>query len=418
MGKLAIFGGKKAVTNKLPSWPIVEEAEKNAIAELMDNGKWWMGEKVEEFEQRYAAFHDAKYGIACCNGTVAIEMALVACDIGAGDEVIVPPFSFIATASAVLTANAVPIFVDTEPGSFNIDANAIEAAITERTRAILPVHIAGLPCDMDAILKIAQKYNLRVIEDAAHSWGTQWKGKGVGSLSDGGTFSFQVSKNLASGEGGILITNNQEVADKAWTYHHIGRAKGGEWYDHPFLGTNYRLTELQAAILLCQLDRLERDTAKREQNAEILTRRLQSIPGVKTSRRDPRVTRRSWHMYELLFVPEEWEGATRAQFLAALEAEGVPCSAGYSKPLYQNDVFRKISAEKMGCPFTCPYRKAPPPDYNLLSLPNVERLSSQCFWLWHALLLGETALIEQTADAFEKVWSERKYLNNVKTTQN
>lgn len=413
MSQLAVFGGAKAVSRKCPAWPVVEETEKKAVAELMENGKWWMGEKVAEFERRYAAHHDAAFGVACCNGTVAIEMALVACGIGAGDEVIVPPYTFIASATAVLTANAVPVFADVEPDSFNLDPDAVEAVITERTRAILPVHFGGRPCDLDRILDLARRYGLRVIEDAAHSWGTQWKGKGAGSWSDGGTFSFQMSKNMTSGEGGILITNSEEVADKAWSYHHIGRVKGGQWYEHPLLGTNYRMTELQAAILLCQLDRLDRDVARREENAALLTRRIKDLPGFRCLNRDPRVTRRSWHMFDFFFVPEAWEGASRAQVLAALQAEGVPCSPGYGRPLYQHDFFRHIAAGKAGCPFTCPYRHAAPPAYDQLQLPNAEQVTQRCVWLPQNLLLGTEDLIGQVADALEKVWSARSELRRI-----
>ncbi len=415
MSELAILGGSKVVRLKMPAWPVVENAEKDAVAELMNSGRWWMGEKVEAFERRYAEYHDAAFGIACCNGTVAIEMALAGCGIGAGDEVIVPPYSFIATASAVVTANAVPVFADIEPDTLNLDTNAVEAAITDRTRAILPVHFGGLPCDLDRILEVARKHNLHVVEDAAHSWGTQWRGKGAGSWSDGGTFSFQMSKNMTSGEGGIFITSKQAVADRAWSYHHIGRVRDGQWYEHPLLGTNYRMTEFQAAILLCQLDRLESDVALRERNAEALNRRLAALPGFRLPRREPRVTRRAWHMYDVFFAPEHWEGASRAQFLAALQAEGVPCSGGYGEPLYRQGVFQRIAAGKAGCPFRCPFRNAPPPDYSRIRLPNAERAVQTSIWLPHAALLGTDDFIAQVSDAFEKLWTCRQELIRVKS---
>jgi dTDP-4-amino-4,6-dideoxygalactose transaminase len=412
MSKLAIFGGPAAVTIPAPDWPIVEESEIKAVNEVLSSGKWRMSGKVNEFQELFAKFQDTAFGVACSNGTVALEMAFKAFDIGAGDEVIVPPYTFIATATAVLRANAVPIFADLEPDSLNMDADSLEALITERTRAIVPVHFGGLPCDIDKINAIARKHNILVIDDAAHAWGTKWNGQGVGSHTDGATFSFQMTKNITAGEGGIFITNNEEAANMAWSYHHGGRSKDGGWHEHPVLGTNYRMTELQAAILTCQMERLDQHTTRRETAAAVLTQRLESLPGIKTIPRDKRVTRRAWHMYDLFFVPENWEGVSRNRFVDALNAEGVPCSGGYQLPIYRNGFFKEVPEGRKGCPFTCPYRDGPAPVYHELYLPNVERAIKRAVWLHHPLLLGGEKLANQIADAFEKIWENRKELSS------
>ncbi|MBU4212959.1 MAG: DegT/DnrJ/EryC1/StrS family aminotransferase, partial [Verrucomicrobia bacterium] len=332
--QLAIAGGKPVRTKPFPvKWPVIGKEERQNLLGVFDSGKWWYGEKVAEFERKYAAFQNARSGIACTNGTAALEIALLACGIGAGDEVIVPPYTFIATASAVLKVNAIPVFADIDLNTGNLDPKAAEKAITAKTKAIMPVHFAGLPVDMDAFKALARKHKLRLIEDACHSWGSQWKGKGTGAIGDCGVFSFQMSKNITSGEGGILLTDNEEIADAARSYSNCGRGKGQAFYEHYLLGSNLRMTELQAAILLGQLTRLKEQTIKRQKNAVLLDKGLKNIPGIALLKNDPRVTRRSYHIYIFRFVTEEWGGVSRETFLKALQAEGVPVSSGYPIPL-------------------------------------------------------------------------------------
>ncbi|MDD3927830.1 MAG: aminotransferase class I/II-fold pyridoxal phosphate-dependent enzyme [bacterium] len=201
MSKLALLGGIPARKEPFAAWPVIEAKDRDRLLEVFDSGKWWYGEKVKEFEEKYAAFQDAGYGVTCCNGTVALEVVLLACGIGAGDEVIVPPYTFMATASAVLKANAVPVFADIELDTCNLDLEDVARKITDKTKAIVPVHIGGLPVDMDAFLKLAKQHKLVLIEDACHSWGSKWQGKGTGAIGDCGVFSFQMSKNITSGEG-------------------------------------------------------------------------------------------------------------------------------------------------------------------------------------------------------------------------
>ena len=244
--KLAIEGGKPVRTDPWPSWPRWGEGEKRALIEVLESGRWGVGgPRVPELESRFAGMHDAKYAVACCNGTIAIQIALVAAGVKPGDEVITSPYTFMATALAALVVGATPVFVDVERGTHNIDPDAIEDAITARTTAIMPVHIGGRPANMDHILEIAARHGLKVIEDAAQAWLASWRGKGVGALGDVGTFSFQSSKNLNAGEGGLVLTNDEEIYQRAWSYHNCGRTIGGAWYEHEHAGLNYRLSEFQ-----------------------------------------------------------------------------------------------------------------------------------------------------------------------------
>jgi len=337
MANLAILGGKPVREKPFPSWPIFDEREEKILIEVLRSGKWGRvnGKKNEEFEEKFAKYHSAKFGITCTNGTAALEIALRAMDIGPGDEVIVPAYTFIATASAVLMVGAKPVFVDIDPETYNIDTKKIESAITPKTKAIIPVHLAGCPANMDDILNIAKKYNLRVLEDAAQAHGAEWRGKKVGALGDMGIFSFQSSKNMNAGEGGIILTNDEELAEKAWSYMNVGRSKKGEWYMHYYLSGNYRLTEFQAGILLAQLERLEDLMRIREENAKYLTEKLREVEGVEPLKIDDRVTRHAYHLYIFRYNPKYFKGLSKMDFVKAMNAEGIPLKPGYTVPLYK-----------------------------------------------------------------------------------
>lgn len=403
MGELAILGGKPVRTKPFPSWPVHDEKERKAVLEVLESGKWWYGEKVAAFERAYADYQDAKFGITCTSGTIGLEIALISCGVGAGDEVIVPPFTFVATATSVLKVNAIPIFVDIEGDTLNIDPGAIEAAITPRTKAIIPVHFAGLPADMDRINEIAKKHNLVVIEDACHSWGTKWRGKGTGALGHMGAFSFQMSKNITAGEGGIVLTDDEELADTARSYTNCGRGKGKPWYEHYLLGGNYRMTEFTAAILLCQLSRLQEQTERRMANAKILNEGLAEVPGIRTLKDDdPRVTQRSYHLYCLRLDSEALGGVTRERFMEAVRAEGVPVSPGYPHPLYKNPLFMQKGEGPKFCPRSCPYYDGDV-DYTSLNLPECEAVCRDTMWLTQNMLLGSAEDMKDIVTAFRKV---------------
>lgn len=396
---LAIDGGTPVRTRPWPPWPVFGEAEEQALLEVLRSGQWWSvgGSKVCEFEEAFARFHEAQFAVCVTNGTAALEVALRAARIGCGDEVIVPPYTFIATATAVLAVGATPVFVDVEEESLNIDPTKIEEAITPRTRAIIPVHIGGCPADMDGVLEVARKHNLLVIEDAAQAHAAEWKGRKVGAIGDMGCFSFQASKNLNAGEGGAVVTNSPHWADMVWSVHNVGRVRGGRWYEHHVLGSNFRMTEFQAAILLCQLQRLPEQTERRTRNAQILSQLLAQIPGIRPPQPDPRVTRHAYHLYIFRYNKEAFGGRSREEFIKALNAEGVPCSAGYV-PLYKERVFLNRPQSTDLC------QMSRWKDYSSVHCPVCERACyEEAVWLYQNMLLGDEQDMADIATAIAKV---------------
>ncbi len=399
---LAIDGGKPVCSKPWPDWPVWDEREEKAVLEVIRSGKWWYGNKIREFEEKFAAFQDAKYGVCCTSGTTALEICLVSLGIGAGDEVIVPAYSFVATVSAVLNANAVPVFAEIDLQTGNLDPTEAERLIGERTKAIIPVHVLGLPCDMDRLKDISKKYDVRIIEDACHSWGSKWKGKGTGALGECGAFSFQASKNITSGEGGIILTDSRKIADKARSYTNSGRGLDDPWYEHYLLGGNHRLTEFQAALLLAQLSRLEEHVTKRQENAHYLNSRLNRIEGVETIKEDPRVTRRSYHGYLFRYIEEEWDSVSIQMFLSALRAEGIPCSTCWTQPLYRLPLFRRKGTGPAYCPISCPYF-GKEVDYTQTCCPNTEKLCKEGVLIPHPVLLAEREDMDMITEAIEKI---------------
>ena len=405
--KLAIHGGPKIRSRPFTAWPIYGLEEEKRLLQVLHSGKWGKlnGPEVNEFERGFAAMHGAKHGIAVVNGTVSLQIALLAAGISAEDEVIVPPYTFLSTASAVIEVNAVPVFVDLDLETCNIDPKAIEAAITPRTRAIIPVHFAGQPVDLDEILSLAARHNLTVIEDAAHAHGALYRGRPVGALGHLGSFSFQSSKNLTSGEGGIITTNDDVLAAACDCIHNCGRRPGGLWYEHHVMSGNYRLGEFQGAILNCQLTRLEAQTQTRDRNGTYLAAKLREIPGVYPQRRTPECTRHSYHLFWLRIDPAEF-GAPRLAVLEALNAEGIPIARGYAWPLYQQPLFR----DKAFGPYIP--QAAATFDFREVHCPNCETIcSDQGAWLEQSLFLGPREDMDDIARAFAKIHENRQTLN-------
>src|SRR3954454_1232957 len=292
---LALNGGEPVAKRDWPAWPVWDDAERKGLNEVLESGKWWFGEKVKRFEDAFAAFHKVRFGISCTNGTAALEIGLRALGIVHGDEVIVPPYTFVANASAVVNVGGIPVFADIEPDTLCLDPADVERKITPRTNVIIPVHVSGRFADMDGLTRVAAKHGLAILEDAAHAWGSMLDGKGPGTIGRCATFSFQISKNITAGEGGIVLTNDEALAELCRSYSHCGRRSGSNWYDHDYLGSNLRMTEFQAGLLLAQLSRLESQIAQRERSAVILDRRLRGLPGIRLIRPEPRMTRRSYH---------------------------------------------------------------------------------------------------------------------------
>lgn len=401
MSELAILGGPKSCDFDWPSWPVWGEEEREALSSVLESGQWWYGEKVKEFECKFAEFQDAAFGVTASSGTTALEAALIAVGVGAGDEVIVPPYTFVATATAVLRVNAIPVFADIEPDTFCIDPEDVVRKVTDKTKAIIPVHLAGHVADMGRLREIAEKHDLYIVEDACHAWGSQWKGMGVGSLSHCGVFSFQVSKNICSAEGGIMLTNQEWIADKCRSFTHCGRSKTGAWYEHYIMGSNLRLTEFQAGLLLAQLTRLENQTIKRMDSVDIIEGIIRGVPGLKLVRGDKRMTRRSYHFYPFR-LDLEYLGITRDEFVDACQAEGIPASAGYVRPLYKNPLFLNNSDGPENCPLSCPYygKKV---DYASVCCPVCEEVCNDTCWLPHTTLLAGKENVLSMAHGIRKI---------------
>lgn len=279
------------------------------------------------------------------NGTVAIEAALLALGIGFGDEVIVSDYTFVASASAVVATNAVPIFCDIDPESFVMDVDKIEDLITERTKAIIPVHLGGNAVEMDKLVHIAQKYNLKIVEDCAHAQGSRYKGKRLGNWGDAGTFSFQASKVLTSGEGGAIVCNNDELAEIIYSIIDCGRKKNHNSYEHFIYGTNYRMSEFLGALLRSQFKNFPEQHKSRNVNAKYFSKRLNEIEGVKTMKPTPGTTELGWYIFPIVFKPEKFGGITKEQFYTHLNRRGIPVDNCYP-PLHSLLCFKKIALRK------------------------------------------------------------------------
>lgn len=402
MAQLAINGGEKTIRRPLgKAWPIFDEREEQALIEVLHSGIWWRGGyrgeekgKVAQFEDAFAAYQDAKYAVAVTNGTAALECALKSAGVERGVEVLVPALTFVASATAIALVNGIPVFVDVDPGTFNIDPDAMEAAITPQTKAAVVVHNGGYPADMDRIQAIAQKHGITIVEDAAHAHGSEWRGKRVGALSGLGTFSFQAFKALTAGEGGAVITNDEELAQKAFSFHNIGRVAGRPFYEFHRLASNLRMTEWQAAILLTQLSRLDEQIATRERNTQYLAKGLQEIPGVAPIARDERVTRWSFYYWNFLYDTDAFEGVPRDRFLEAMRAEGVPINIGaHGGPIYRNPIFETMT-DIAGVPV----------DFREVECPRAEHaFANVALSITHAAFLGEQEDMDLILEAVRKV---------------
>ena len=350
-------------------------------------------------ERAFPEFHQARHGCAVSSGTTALQVALEAAGVGVGDEVVIPSYTFVATAAAVALVGAVPVFVDVTPDTYCIDVTAVEAAVTERTRAVIAVHLAGQPADLDGLTILCKKHGLRLIEDAAQAHCAEWKGRRVGAIGDLGTFSFQASKNLNAGEGGFVVSDDDALADAAWSIHNCGRSRSGEWYEHPLIGGNYRMTEFQAALLLSQMRNLEPQADLRSKNAALLADHLSDIEGIEPLLVDDRVTRHAYHLYVLRYDGAAFGGATRDRFIEALCAEGVPGAAGY-RPLYREPAFQERFRDY---PLDSPAFGGKP-DYSQVDCPVTERIcADEAVWLTQNLLLGSEQDIAHIAEAVRKI---------------
>jgi dTDP-4-amino-4,6-dideoxygalactose transaminase len=405
MGKLAITGGPQTYTDFWPAWPVYTDEDRQALVEVLESRNWGgypaPNQRAREFAAAFAAAHDAAFGICAANGSVTLEVALRAAGIKAGDEVIVTPYTWIATAGAPVMVNAVPVFADIDAGNYCLDPATVEAAIGERTRAIIAVHLGCSAADLDALGAIAEKHDLVLIEDCAHAHGAKWKDKGVGSWGQLGSFSFQSSKLMTAGEGGMILTSDEELEQRCQSYVNCGRKEPGyDGFPQTIFSGNYRMTEFQASLLMVRLGALEPERILRENNADYLSDLLDQTDGITPLVRDDRVTRRSIYQYILRYNPEAFGGATRDRFVEALCAEGIPAEGDFYVPVYQSPLFT-VGADRFPA---IRDRYGEKIDPKKICCPLAERAAYQeAVWLHHPLFMAGRTQMEAIAEAIRKI---------------
>ena len=414
----AVLGGQKIRTKGWPEWPMwVPATDEEPVLKVLRSGIWSRKTVVTLFPYTTLFRSGTKRCLAVVNGTNALITAMVQLGIGGGDEVIVPPYTFIATVAAILQTGAMPVFVDTDPETFQIDHNKIEAKITPRTKAILPVHILGLPADMVKIMAIAKKHNLLVVEDACQAWLAEIDHKKMGTFGNAGCFSFQNSKNIPIGEGGAIVSNDEEFMDRCYSYHNYGDPYGsviGSVNSEPgILGTKLRMTEYQAAIGLVQLKRLEGQTAKRNENAAYLKSQIKNIPGILPYKFNDNVTRAAFHLFPFRYKKEEFKGLSRAAFIKALDAEGIPASGGYStlnKMPYLESAFKTKNFKFMYSSEMLDYKKY----MERNQCPANDKLCQEAVWFEQSMLLAEKTDMDDITTAITKISKNADKIKNLK----
>lgn len=407
--KPAVLGGKAVRSKPWMEWPIWKpETDEKRLLEVVRSGVWSRSKVVAEFEEAWAKTAGAKRCLTVVNGTNALITALIQLGIGAGDEVILSPYTFIACPSAILATGAIPVFVDVDPETYQIDPAKIERSITSRTKAIMAIHILGLPCDMPSILQIAKKHGLLVLEDACQAWLAEINGQKVGTFGDAGCFSFQNSKSMAMGEGGAIVSNDDAFIDRCFSYHNFGNPYGSVAADPAqpgtvMMGNKLRLTEYQAAIGLAQLARLEDETRVRTENAHYLHSLIKDIPGIIPYRLYDHVTRAVFFLFPFRYQPNQAHGLTRAGFIKALRAEGIPCSTGYTplnKMPYLAHAFQTKNFKRMYTEQELDINA-----YNERNhCPKNDALcNDEAIWFTQNMLLGPRSDMEEIAYAIERI---------------
>ncbi|WP_374028269.1 DegT/DnrJ/EryC1/StrS family aminotransferase [Bdellovibrio bacteriovorus] len=348
---LAIDGGTPVKKTPMAPWPYYAEDEVQKTVDVLRSGKvnYWTGTETKQFEEEFARYHGMKHGIALGNGTLALELALIGYNIGPGDEVITTSRTFIASASCIVRVGATPIIVDVDPESQNLSVEAVKKAITPKTKAIIPVHLAGWPCDMDGLMSLAKVHGLKVIEDCAQAHGAKYKGRLVGSIGDMSAFSFCQDKIISTtGEGGVLLLNDTEIYERLWAFKDHGKSyeavyrkshpPGFRWL-HESFGTNWRMTEIQAAVGRLQLAKLAGWIDRRRHLASSFQKGLVDVPGLKVTLPDEDIYH-SYYKFYVSVVPEQLKvDWSRDKIMAAINAEGVPCFSGSCSEIYLEKAF-------------------------------------------------------------------------------
>lgn len=414
MSELAILGGSKTRTEPYPEWPVWDQRDIDAVTEVIKSGRWggypYPGPKTAELAKKFAELQGGGYAVPMANGTVTMEVALRAAGIGWGDEVIVPAFTFQATASAPMAAGAIPVIVDVDSNNYCLDPKAVEKAITPKTKAIIPVHLGSNMADMDALMALAEKYNLIVIEDCAHAHGAKWNGQGAGTIGHFGSFSLQSSKTLTTGEGGILLCKTPELAAKAASIIDCGRPHalggGAEDYTQDYqVGGNFRLSEISAALALVGIERFPAQAKQREEMAAYMDESLSEIKGIRLLKRDPRHTTRSFYRYIFAIDPQEF-GMEHDLLCGALDAEGIDCWTGYEA--MNNYTLFQPQKSKLAVPNAFPEYF----DFKNMKLPEAERASEhEAVWMDEAIFRAGPKGVDDAVAAIKKIQSNAKELN-------
>lgn len=404
-GKPAKLGGTPLCSG-WPGWPVYGKPEEEGLMKTLNSGHWYRGsgEMDSKFEDEFEKMTGAKHCLATASGTAALSTVMGALDLGPGDEVIIPPYTFVATYNAVVLNYALPIFVDTDYDSFQIDATKVGAAITPQTKALLPVHIGGSPADLDTLLATGKKHNLPVIEDACQAHLAEWKNRKVGTWGLAGCFSFQASKNLNSGEGGAVLTNDDQFSEVCYNFHNQGRARKVTGFNFTYSGTrgsNLRLCEFQGSLLLAQMTRVIEQTNHRTENAKYLSQLLSEIPGIKPAKLYDGVTRSAFHLYMFRYDQSQFGGLDRAKFLAALGAEHIPASSGYGEMnkdpyvsgLATNKHFLKIYGEKRLKDWLAQSQEC----------PQNAKVCAEAVWFTQNMMLAPRENMEKIAEAIRRI---------------
>ena len=397
MSELALLGGSPVRTKPFAPWPQYLPADLERVRDVIESRHWggypMPSRYAGEFAQKFAEMHGAKYGLCVANGTIALVAALQAAGIRFGDEVIVPAYTWDGTATAVLFAGGVPVFADVDPETYSLTAETARAVLTPRTRALLPVHLAMRFADMDGLMALAAEDNLKIVEDCAHAHGGQYRGRGAGSMGDIGCFSLQESKLMTAGEGGIVITSDLRMFEHLQSQTNCGRASMTDQFDQRVIGANYRMTDLQAALLMGQLEMWPEMQARRDRSAGLLSSALGSLTGVQPLKAQSEITRSAIYCYVFKYLPER-QGVSRDLFAAALEAEGIPCDGRFYEPVYRSDLFH-------AAPENCPQLKQ---DYSGVKCPVSERAAyEESVWLPQFLLIGEDKDVDDVIAGIGKV---------------
>lgn len=399
MSELAISGGSKVRTTPFPAWPYYDETERQAVNRVLDSRNWWanQGTEVKEFEKEWSKYTNSKASFAVTNGTHTLEVIFLALGIGDGDEVIVADWSFLATISTILTVNAIPKIVDVDRLTGTIDIKQAESAITRKTKAIVCVHVAGSMSDMDGLLALGKKHGIAIIEDSAHAHGSRWNGQHAGTIGDAGSFSFQSSKLMTAGEGGVITTKREDLIPMFKSYINCGRGEGIWYYRHLRLGGNYRLSEWQGAVLRAQLARFETQQKNRAANANYLNEEIAKIPGFKPQGRYKGCTDQGNYCYVVEVESQKLSGASRDQIRHALLAEGMSLTTAYP-PLHRLEMFKDRAS--LGPRLRGKVTKI---RYNKQKFPVTDHLAENTLWFNTNVLMGDRSDATSVLEALTKI---------------